>query len=411
MEFSQEQLLRWRLILGKSSQECMSGMSPAGCALSAEQQEMDEALEAIYACDSDDEISRDEWESPNDKLPPSLGGTVKGRQMPRVARWLDQIRNFFPKDVVVLLQHDAIERRGMKELLFEPEIMARVEPSIDLASAVLEMKNLVPEKAKAAARDLVRRVVEELRKRLESRFAQAIRGSLDRSQHSPFRSLPNLDWPRTIRRNLKNYHKSLKTIIPEEISFYNRRRRQNEWNVIIAMDQSGSMAASLIYGGIMGAILASMPAVETHVVAFNHEEVADLTEHCSDPVDLLFGVQLGGAEDYWKATCYCERFMHTPAKTLYIVIGDLFDTSPNPSRFVKKMEFLLESGVRAVALLAISDQGQPRYNEDLAGKLTKLGMPCFGCTPDHLPDLLSAVLKGNDLHQFAENVRLSRGKQ
>ena len=226
VEFSQEQLLRWRLILGKSSQECMSGMSPSGCTLSAEQQEMDEALEAIYGSDSDDEISRDEWESPNDKLP---HGSVKGRTMPRVARWLDQIRNFFPKDVVVLLQHDAIERRGMKELLFEPEIMARVEPSIDLASAVLEMKNLVPEKAKAAARDLVRRVVEELRKRLESKFAQAVRGALDRNQHSPFRSLPNLDWPRTIRRNLKNYHESLKTIIPESRwSFFNRRRRPNE---------------------------------------------------------------------------------------------------------------------------------------------------------------------------------------
>ena len=165
------------------------------------------------------------------------------------------------------------------------------------------------------------------------------------------------------------------------------------------------MATSLIYGGIMGAILASMPAVETHVVAFNHEEVVDLTEHCSDPVDLLFGVQLGGAEDYWKATTYCERFMHTPAKTLYIVIGDLYDTSPNPARFVKKMEFLLESGVHAVTLLAISDQGQPRYNEDLAAKLGKLGMPCFGCTPDHLPDLLAAVLKGNDLRQFAEKTR------
>ena len=147
----------------------------------------------------------------------------------------------------------------------------------------------------------------------------------------------------------------------------------------------------------MGAILASMPAVETHVVAFNHEDVVDLTEHCTDPVDLLFGVQLGGAEDYWKATCYCERFMHTPAKTLYILLADLHDTSPNENRFVKKMEFLLESGVKAVALLAISDQGQPSYNDDLAETLAKLGMPCFGCTPDRLPDLLAAVLKGSDL--------------
>ncbi len=405
MAFTQEQLVRWRLILGKDSQESMARMSPSGCSLSAEQMEMDEALEAIYAADSDQEISRSDWESPAIGLP---HGVVKGRSMPRVARWLDQIRNFFPRDVVVLLQQDAIERRGMKQLLFEPEIMAKVEPSLDLAYAMLELKHLVPEKAKHAARDLVRRVVEELRKRLESGFAQAIRGSLDRSQHCAFRSLPNLDWPRTIRRNLKNYNDSLKTIIPDQISFFRRRHRQNEWNVIIAMDQSGSMSGSLIYGGIMGAILASMPAVETHVVAFNHQEVVDLTEHCSDPVDLLFGVQLGGAEDYWKATCYCERFMHTPAKTLYIVIGDLYDTSPNENRFVKKMEFLLESGLRAVTLLAISDQGQPSFNSNLAEKLSKLGMPCFGCIPDRLPDLLAAVLKGQDLQRFADNVRLGK---
>jgi len=279
---------------------------------------------------------------------------------------------------VVLLQKDAIERRGLKELLFEPEIMAKVEPSLDLASTVLAMKNMVPEKAKSAARDLVRRVVEDVRKRLESQFVQAIRGSLQRNRHSPFRSLPNLDWPRTIRRNLKNYNLELKTIIPEHISFFARQQRQNQWNIIIAMDQSGSMATSLIYGGIMGAILASIGSVETHVVAFNQQDIVDLTEHCSDPVDLLFGVQLGGAEDYWKATCYCEQFMHTPAKTLYILLADLFDTSPNENRFVKKMEFLLESGVKAIGLLAISDQGQPSYHEQLAEKLDKMGMPCFG---------------------------------
>ncbi|MBI3465444.1 MAG: VWA domain-containing protein [Planctomycetes bacterium] len=403
MPLDPAQLIRWRLILGKDSQDCMSKMGPGGCSLSADQLEMDEALEAIYSNESDQEISRSEWESPTEGR---THGAVKGRSMPRVARWLDQIRNFFPKDVVVLLQQDAIERRGMKELLFEPEIMAKVEPSIDLASTVLELKNLVPEKAKAAARDLVRRVVEELRKRLESRFAQAVRGALDRNQHCSFRSLPNLDWPRTIRRNLKNYNPDLKVLIPENISFFRRQQRQAEWNVIIAMDQSGSMATALIYGGIMGAILASMPAVETHVVAFNHEEVVDLTEHCSEPVDLLFGVQLGGAEDYWKATCYCERFMHTPAKTLYILLADLYDTSPNESRFVKRIEFLLESGVKAVGLLAISDQGQPSYNANLAEKMAKLGMPCFGCPPDRLPDLLAAVLKGNDLRQFAESARL-----
>jgi len=396
------QIARWRLILGKGSQESLTRLGtrigcPAGI-LEGEQIEMDEALEAVYPSD-DEEISRDEWDgSPEGPM----HGYVKGRTFPRVAKWLDQIRDFFPKDVVVLLQQDAIERHGMKQLLLEPEIMAKVEPSIDLAATILSLKNLVPEKAKASARDLVRRVVEEVRKRLEDKFAQAIRGALKRNHHSPFRSLPNLDWPRTIRRNLKNYQPDLGTIIPEHMSFFGRQSRQNSWNIIIAMDQSGSMHSSLIYGGIMGAILASIPAVETHVVAFNHEDVVDLTQLCHDPVDLLFGVQLGGAEDYWKATSYCERFMHTPAKTLYILLADLHDTSPNEKRFVKKMEHVLGSGVKAITLLAISDQGQPSYNENLAKKLSAMGMPCFGCVPDRLPDLLAAAIKGQDLTQFGQ---------
>ncbi len=401
MPIDPKNLARWRLILGKSAEEPLRQMSGSSGQpiLGGDQGELDEALEAIY---SGDEIDKDEWESGDKRVGPH--GAMKGRSFPKVARWLDQIRNFFPKDVVVLLQKDAIERRGLKQLLFEPEVMANIEPSLDLAATVLAMKNMVPEKAKSAARDLVRRVVEDVRKRLESQFVQAIRGALQRNRHSPFRSLPNLDWPRTIRRNLKNYNAELKTFIPENLSFFSRQQRQNQWNIIIAMDQSGSMATSLIYGGIMGAILASIGAVETHVVAFNHEDVVDLTEHCSDPVDLLFGVQLGGAEDYWKATSYCERFMHTPAKTLYVLLADLYDTSPNTKRFVKKMEHLLESGVKAIGLLAISDQGKPSYNEPLAKTLAEMGMPCFGCTPERLPELLAGVLRGDNLKALATKV-------
>jgi hypothetical protein len=396
MPIDPAQLQRWRLILGKGAEDSLGKMGD--CALTGELGKLDEALEAIY---TSDEMEQSDWSAD-----PSHGthGPVKGRVMPRVAKWLDQIRSFFPKDVVVVLQKDAIERKGLKQLLFEPEIMANIEPSLDLASTVLAMKSMVPERAKAAAHDLVRKVVDDIRKRMESQFTQAIRGALQRNRHSPMRSLPNLDWPRTIRQNIRNYQPDLKTIIPERLSFFSRQQRQNQWNIIIAMDQSGSMATSLIYGGIMGAILASIGAVETHVVAFNHEDVVDLTEHCSDPVDLLFGVQLGGAEDYWKATSYCERFMHTPAKTLYVLLADLWDTSPNTPRFIKKMEHILESGVKAIGLLAISDQGVPSHNEQLASKLAEMGMPCFGCTPDHLPELLAGVLRGSDLKALASQL-------
>lgn len=398
-----ENIARWRLILGKSAEESLQAMGGGGAQiLVGDQLELDEALEAIY--------SGEEMEREGRTGEPGYGGSAKGRTFPKVAKWLDQIRNFFPKDVVVLLQKDAIERKGLKQLLLEPEIMANIEPSIDIAATVLEMKNMVPEKAKASARDLVGRVVEEVRKRLESQFAQSIRGALQRNRHSPFRSLPNLDWPRTIRQNIRNYNLELKTIIPERMSFFSRQQRQNEWNIIIAMDQSGSMHASLIYGGIMGAILATIGAIETHVVAFNHQDVVDLTELCSDPVDLLFGVQLSGAEDYWKATSYCQRFMHTPARTLYVVIGDLFDTSPNEKRFVKLMEHVLGSGVKAVGLLAITDEGKPSYNERLANQLAEMGMPCFACIPDRLPELLAGVIRGDDMRAIASKVSEPAGK-
>jgi hypothetical protein len=100
--------------------------------------------------------------------------------------------------------------------------------------------------------------------------------------------------------------------------------------------------------------------------------------------------------------------MHTPAKTLYILLADLHDTSPNEKRFVKKMEFLLESGVRAIGLLAISDKGVPSYNERLADTLAKMGMPCFGCSPERLPELLAAVLRGAEVKTLAEKIAISK---
>lgn len=405
-----QRLTRWRLLLGRKAEEdlremgCRGGLlEPGQAILSGEEEEVDRSLEMLYLPGGEDSasdrMSRREWEAPTRGR---KHGSTSAKTVPRVAEWLHEIRKLFPNDVVALLQKDAIERKGLKQLLFEPETLAQVEPSVDMVSLLLSLKNLVPDKAKDAAREIVRRVVEELKRRLASRMEQAIRGALDRSRHSPIRSLPNMDWQRTIRRNLKNYDRERRVLIPEHFSFFSRQQRRNQWNVIIAMDQSGSMATSLIYGGVMGAILASMPAIETHLIAFNHEVVVDLTEHCSDPVDLLYGTQLGGAEDYWMATCYCEKLMHTPRRTLYILLADLYDTSRNEAKFVRKMAELLTNGIKAVGLLAISDRGTPSYNHNLARKLTDLGMHCFGCTPDHLPDLLEAVLKGQDLSKFAK---------
>jgi hypothetical protein len=270
---------RFRLILGKTAEESLrqqGGLGGNANILAGELAEIDDALGQIYETEED---------RPEEKGERSAG---LGKSAPRLAKWLGDIRSYFPTDVVAVIQQDAIERKGLTQLLFEPETLGQVTPSIELVGTLMSLKGMIPEKTKDTARMVVRAVVDELIKKLESDIISAVRGALDRSRHSPMKSLPNLDWKKTIGSNLKNYIAEKKTIIPDRFFFWSRQMRRKSWNVIVCMDQSGSMAESVVYGAVTGAILASMPALETHVIVFD-TEVVDLTEQCSDPVDLLFG--------------------------------------------------------------------------------------------------------------------------
>jgi hypothetical protein len=235
---------------------------------------------------------------------------------------------------------------------------------------------------------------------LESKIRQAVMGALNRNQHSPIPHADSIDWKWTIGRNLKNYNPELGKLIPERVYFYSRARRANNWTVIVDMDQSGSMADSVVYGAVCGSIFASLPALETRVVAFD-TEVVDLTEKCgNDPVEMLFGVQLGGGTDINKSVAYCEQFIADPGRTLFILITDLFEGG-NQAQLVRRLGDMVGSGVRAMCLLALSDSGVPSFDEPLARRLAALGVPCFGCTPQRLPELLEGALRGNDLQALA----------
>ncbi len=189
-------------------------------------------------------------------------------------------------------------------------------------------------------------------------------------------------------------------VIPESFHFFARQHRRKEWNVIVCMDQSGSMADSVVYGGVTGAILASMPALETHVIVFD-TEVVDLTEKCHDPVDLIFGVQLGGGTDINRAVTYCQGLIHDPRKTLFLLITDLYEGG-NARELVQRMEAMVQSGVRGICLLALADSGTPAYDEGLARKFADIGVPTFACTPKMLPAMLEGALKGQDLFKLAQ---------
>jgi hypothetical protein len=400
MPVDKTKITRWRLILGQHAQESLSKMAgPGGCQLSGEQAGMDEALAAIY------DESTGEGSETGRRGQRSAG---LGPSAPNLAKWLGDIRNYFKEDVVTVIQNDAIEKKGLTQLLFEPEMLKNVEPNPQLVGTLMALKGRIPERTKETARIVVRAVVDKIKRLLEQKIRQAVMGALNRNEHSPLPHAPSIDWKWTIGRNLKNFQPSLGTIVPEKVYFFSRAQRSNNWTVIVCMDQSGSMAESVVYGSVTGSIFASLPALNTRVVAFD-TEIVDLTEQCgNDPVDMIFGVQLGGGTDINKAVAYCEKFVTDPAQTIFFLISDLIEGG-NQSQLIRRMKEMVESGVRVICLLALSDSGIPTFDENVAKRLSEVGVPCFGCTPNKLPELIEGVLKKQNLKALA--ARLATRKQ
>lgn len=381
MEEKNKNMTRWRLILGQDTR----ALDNVG--LGEKESIMDAALSAIYDGEGQGGAGG------------KKGGL--GSSAPNLAKWLTDVRTFFPEDVVSVIQSDAIERKGLTKLLFEPETLKNVKPDITMVGTLLALKGQIPEKSKETARQLVRDVVDEIMKKMEQDMRRAVTGALNKKEHSPIANFASTDWKRTINRNLKNYDTKTKRLIPEKFYFFERSQRQKAWTVILDIDQSGSMADSIIYSSVMGSIFASMPALDTHVVAFD-TEVTDLTELCrQDPVDMLFGVQMGGGTDINKSVAYCQGLIENPRKTMFILISDLYEGGVRKG-LLRRLSQMHEDGVKVITLLALTDKGKPDYDENLGKEISKLGIACFACTPDRLPDLVAAALKGKDLTEFGK---------
>jgi Mg-chelatase subunit ChlD len=365
-----ERLRRWRLILGGKA-------DGTGVELQGSDLGMDRALQSLYEAER---------------------GAGLGGSAPNVARWLGDIRTYFPSSVVQVMQRDALERLDLRRMLLEPELLSSVTPDVHMVSTLLTLKSVIPQRAKETARLVVRRVVEELKRKLEAPTRQAITGSLSRATRN-FRPRHNeIDWPRTIRANLRHYQPRYRTIIPERRIGFGRKRGSLR-DIILCVDQSGSMGASVVYSGIFGAVLASLPAVSTRMVVFD-TAVVDLTDELQDPVDLLFGVQLGGGTDINQALAYCQSIVRRPQETILVLISDLYEGG-NSAEMLQRAAALTASGVQLVALLALSDQGAPGYDHRHAAALAALGAPAFACTPDRFPDLMAAAIRKQDLGMWA----------
>ncbi len=298
---NQARMKRWRLILGE--EHSFDDMNVPTSPLSEEELMMEEALAAIYN---------------KTGIFAGAGGAGRGASNPVISRWLGDVRTLFDKDLVKIVQADAMERCGLKQLLFEPEILEDIEPDINLATTIMLLKEQIPSRSKESVREFMKKIVEQINKLLESDLRRAVSSALNRRQHSPIPSAAALDFKTTIRRGIKNYNPTVKTIIPEKYYFFDRsiKASASKYTVILDIDQSGSMGESVLYSSIMSCILASMNALKTRIVAFD-TEVVDLSERTEDPVDLLFGFQLGGGTDINKSIAYCHKYIENPKKTIF----------------------------------------------------------------------------------------------
>jgi Mg-chelatase subunit ChlD len=384
---------RWRLVLGGAD-------DGTGVPLSGDDARIDAALGALYDSDAGDRPGGGPGGGGGQGTVPGTRRAGLGASAPRVARWLGDIRTFFPVSVVQVMQKDAIERLGLTRLLLEPEMLEAVEPDVHLVGTLLSLSRVIPEQARESARAVVRKVTDDLERRLAQRTRSAVTGALNRaSRTSRPRRPSDIDWDRTIRVNLARYLPEYRTVVPERLVGYARKQQAVARDVILCLDQSGSMASSVVYAGVFGAVLASIQSLRTSVVAFD-TSVTDLTDQLSDPVDVLFGTQLGGGTDINRAVAYCQRLITRPASTILILISDLFEGGDR-DQMLHRVAELTAAGTQVIALLALSDDGAPGYDHDLAAAVTALGVPAFACTPDAFPDLMAAAIDRRDLSEWS----------
>lgn len=393
---SDERARRWRLVLGPYADatggdghagDAGAGGAlgdPFGDALGDGDRRIDAALDTVYR--------------PRRTSGHRRGGLADSA--PAVVRWLGEVRQLFDADTVRVLQRDAIDRLGVRRLLLEPEVLDAMEPDVHLAALVMELADRFGDDARERARAVVERVVADLVARFTQRTRQAIHGALHRAVRTRRPRPADVDWSATVRANLRHYQPQFGTVVPEQLLGFERHRRGLAREMILAVDQSASMATSIVYAAVFGAALASVPSLDTHLAVFD-TNVVDLTEYARDPLDVLAGVHLGGGTDIGRALQWCRSCIRRPSHAVVVVITDLYE-GVNADRVVEQAAEIVADGSTVIALASLGDEGTPSYDRRLAARLAAAGVWVMAATPDVFADLVAAALRGRDLVAWSD---------
>lgn len=374
MHNEQEILNRWRLVLGKyaAGQISFSGNG-------VKMMEMEEVLDYLYSREYGDEqeIRKDRQ-----------GGS--GDSQLTVPHWLSKIKTLFPRSTVEIMERHALEKYEMTELLTDPEVLRKLEPNKELLKTILQLKHMMKGDVLALARQVVRKVADELTKKLEQEVKKNLFGCLNRNVSSPIRSMRNLDMKKTIRKNLKNFDTETGQMILKQVYFSSRMKKYNQWRVIICVDESGSMLDSVIHSAIMAGIFARLPMLDTRLVIFD-TNVVDLSGYADDPVETLMSVQLGGGTNIAGALAYCEQLIGMPHRTMVVLVTDLYEGG-GYHRLYQVCSGIIESGAKLIVLPALDHDAVPNYDRRAAAALADMGASVGAMTPEELSGFIAKIL-------------------
>lgn len=371
------QLDRWNLILGSFADEGLGEASDERYA------RMSRVLDYLYGR---------EYEGRGTRAPdPAERGGSRDPSSLTVPEWIREVRDLFPEDVCEVVTKHALERYDLTELVTDPETLEKLEPNHDLLKAVLTFRGMMQGPVLETARRVVRKVVEDLRRRLESEVRAMLSGRVDRNRRTRHRQAKNLDLPRTIRESLRRYDPDARRLTGAELRFFSRVQRHARWEIIIAIDCSGSMIDSVIYSAVMAGIFSGLPSVRTRLVAFD-TSVVDFSDQVDDPVEVLMSVQLGGGTDIAKAVHYCQGLVDNPTRTILVLVTD-FEEGGDPRLLIARVKQLRGAGVRVFGLAALNESGRPSYDREIAAACTAAGADVAALTPRKLAEWVAKALQ------------------
>jgi Mg-chelatase subunit ChlD len=378
-------LVRWRLVLGSEAEEGL------GCGLEGTDARRDQALGYLYnreygAGRNVRQRGRGDANSSKDRK----GGLEDSALT--VPDWINAVHELFPKRTIERIERDALDRYQMQELVTNADLLSRAQPSPSLLKAVLHTKHLMNQEVLAIARQLVRKVIEQLLEKLARPIQSIFLGARDRRRRSHLKVAKNFDARSTVRRNLSSFDLESQKLFIRTPFFYSRIRKQTDrWQVIVVVDESGSMLDSVIHAAVTAAIFVGIRSLKTHLVLFD-TNIVDVTDQCSDPVEAIMKVQLGGGTDIGNALRYASSLIEFPRRTIVVLITDFYEGGP-VDRLLATTRSLVESGVTLLGLAALDARAEPAYDRGLAGQMAALGAHVGAMTPGELAEWVAARVK------------------